>query len=175
MSSWSDQPKSVETWCTLFKTMHEHSASGPHARVRTQRQKPPPSPPPLTHTPPHLPPPHTHTSGVDGATGGAWRRRERRLRSWWRHEAQSVSAAVATALHHSTGPASYSAPQGPEMATAGREGELYAQPHSPRGQKAPLPGKSLLAQPLWPQAFVAALWCPSTPGLALPSLAAPAS
>ena len=28
-------------------------------------------------------------------------RRERRLRSWWRHEAQSVAAALATAQHHS--------------------------------------------------------------------------
>ena len=35
------------------------------------------------------------------ACGSARRRRERRLRSWWRHEAQSVAAALATAQHHS--------------------------------------------------------------------------
>ena len=29
------------------------------------------------------------------------RRRQRRLRSWWRHEQQSIAAALATALHHS--------------------------------------------------------------------------
>ena len=38
-----------------------------------------------------------------GATS-ARRRRERRLRSWWRHEALSVAAALATARHHSAGP-----------------------------------------------------------------------
>ena len=34
----------------------------------------------------------------------ARRRRERRLRSWWRHEAQSVAAALTAARHHSAGP-----------------------------------------------------------------------
>ena len=34
-------------------------------------------------------------------TSAARRKRERRLRSWWRHEQQSVRAAVAAALHHS--------------------------------------------------------------------------
>ena len=29
------------------------------------------------------------------------RRRQRRLRSWWRHEQQSIAAGLATALHHS--------------------------------------------------------------------------
>ena len=29
------------------------------------------------------------------------RRRQRRMRSWWRHEQVSIAAAVATALHHS--------------------------------------------------------------------------
>ena len=29
------------------------------------------------------------------------RRRQRRLRSWWRHEQQSIAPALATALHHS--------------------------------------------------------------------------
>ena len=39
---------------------------------------------------------------VDGAgTSSARRRRERRLRSWWRHERMSVAAALAEALHHS--------------------------------------------------------------------------
>ena len=41
---------------------------------------------------------------VDRATGAAKRRRDRRLRSWWRHEAQSVAAALTTACHHSAGP-----------------------------------------------------------------------
>ena len=36
----------------------------------------------------------------DGASGAARRRGERRLRSWWGHEAQSVQEAVVSALHH---------------------------------------------------------------------------
>ena len=34
-------------------------------------------------------------------SGAAWRRRQRRLRSWWRHEHQSVAAALATFSHRS--------------------------------------------------------------------------
>ena len=41
---------------------------------------------------------------VDRASGAAKRRRERRLRSCWRHEAQSVAAALASSRHHSAGP-----------------------------------------------------------------------
>ena len=41
---------------------------------------------------------------VDRASGAAKRWRERRLRSWWRHEAQRISATLATARHHSAGP-----------------------------------------------------------------------
>ena len=33
--------------------------------------------------------------------GAAKRQRERRLRTWWRQEAQSVQAVVVSALHHS--------------------------------------------------------------------------
>ena len=35
--------------------------------------------------------------------GSARRRRERRLRSWWRHERMTVAAELAVALHHSRG------------------------------------------------------------------------
>ena len=56
-------------------------------------------------------------SGRPPAKGGAaWRRRQPRLRSWWRHEQQSVAAALATFTHHS-------APRGQRTARArgGRE------------------------------------------------------
>ena len=43
---------------------------------------------------------------VDGA-GAAKRRRERRLRSWWRHERMSIACALAEALHHSSGAPKY--------------------------------------------------------------------
>ena len=38
---------------------------------------------------------------VERASGAAWRRRQRRLRSWWRHEQQTVAAVLATVTHHS--------------------------------------------------------------------------
>ena len=41
---------------------------------------------------------------VAGGTASARRWRERRQRSWWRHEQLSVAAALASARHHSAGP-----------------------------------------------------------------------
>ena len=38
---------------------------------------------------------------LHGEHGAAWRRRQRRLRSWWRHEQQSVAMALSAAVHHS--------------------------------------------------------------------------
>ena len=38
---------------------------------------------------------------LHGDHGAAWRRRQRRLRSWWRHEQQSVALALSAAAHHS--------------------------------------------------------------------------
>ena len=38
---------------------------------------------------------------ADRASGAAWRRRQRRLRSWWRHEQQTVAAVLAMVTHHS--------------------------------------------------------------------------
>ena len=39
--------------------------------------------------------------------GSAKRRRERRLRSWWRHERMSIACTLAEALHHSSGSPEY--------------------------------------------------------------------
>ena len=38
---------------------------------------------------------------ADRASGAAWLRRQRRLRSWWRHGQQTVAAVLATMTHHS--------------------------------------------------------------------------
>ena len=46
-------------------------------------------------------------------TGAGQRRKHRRLRSWWRHEQQSIAAALATSLHHSS--------RGQRKARAGEE------------------------------------------------------
>ena len=61
---------------------------------------------------------------VDG-DGAAKRRRQRRLRSWLRHEQQTVAAVLATVSHHSY----------PALRTAPREGvehEKYGGPRAPR-------------------------------------------
>ena len=47
-------------------------------------------------------------SGVDGTSGAARRRQDKRLREWWRHEQLSDKAAVVSALHHSSGQCSAS-------------------------------------------------------------------
>ena len=101
----------------------------------------------------------------DRAGGAAWRRRERRLRSWAKHERLPVGMALAEALHHS-------APRRQDTARAmeGVEGEAY---DVPRHQKPPPPGTRLAAlkEPV-PQAF----WpgAPRQPGHLVPSLAPPA-
>ena len=38
---------------------------------------------------------------LHGEHGAALQRRQRRLRSWWRHEQQSVAMALSAAAHHS--------------------------------------------------------------------------
>ena len=74
--------------------------------------------------------------------GSARRRRERRLRAWWRHEQASVSAAVVSALHHScdVGPVLYEALRGHKKTTE-EEVEEHATHAGLRAQTAPPPGK----------------------------------
>ena len=74
---------------------------------------------------------------VDGE-GAAKRRRLRRLRSWWRHEQQTVAAVLATYQHHS-------APRGPRSARTGGEArdELHGyapEDASPQGSRPPCVG-----------------------------------
>ena len=51
------------------------------------------------------------------ALSAAQRRKQRRLRSWWRHEQQTVAAVLATFQHHS-------APWGPRTARTGRRARV---------------------------------------------------
>ena len=67
---------------------------------------------------------------VDG-DGAAKRRRLRRLRSWWRHEQQTVAAVLATMQHHS-------APRGQKAATKASEGEVREQYYGLRGHRSDL-------------------------------------
>ena len=74
-----------------------------------------------------------------GATS-ARRRRERRLRSWWRHEALSVAAALATARHHSAGPEVVTRREGqPEEVEHEQHDGLRAQTTPPPGTRPGVP------------------------------------
>ena len=67
---------------------------------------------------------------VERATAGsARRRRERRLRSWWRHERMSIAAALVEATHHSAPrggwPGTHDAPRGQETTSVREDPELF--------------------------------------------------
>ena len=69
----------------------------------------------------------------------AMRRRQRRLRSWWRHEQRSVAVALAAATHHSAPrsgwPEQHNSPRRPTTASA-----MEVEAHDPRGQEQLPPG-----------------------------------
>ena len=85
-------------------------------------------------------------------SGAAKRRRERRLRSWLKHERQTVRMALAEALHHSSGTspskrdtrvvegAKYDALRGQKTVTRAGEGEVREEHHALRGQTRLPPG-----------------------------------
>ena len=72
--------------------------------------------------------------------GAARRRRERRLRSWWRHERMSIAMALATVEHHSYGPTANDALRGQKTVTRAGEVEERELHGAPRRQKPPPPG-----------------------------------
>ena len=96
-------------------------------------------------------------SGVDGASGAAKRRRERRQRSWLRHEQLSVKMVLSAALHHSrgVGPELHEAPRGPKTDRAVEE-EVREEHVALEGQKRPPPGErpAPLSEVAGPQAAV---------------------
>ena len=66
--------------------------------------------------------------------GAAKRRRERRLRSWWRHERMTVAAELAVALHHSrdVGPGSHVGLRAQRTASSGgRRPGVLKEPEPP--------------------------------------------
>ena len=85
-------------------------------------------------------------------SGAAKRRRERRLRSWLKHERQTVRMALAEALHHSSGTtpskrdtrvvegAKYDALRGQKTVTRAGEGEVREEHQALRGQTRLPPG-----------------------------------
>ena len=90
---------------------------------------------------------------MDVERGAAWRRRQRRLRSWWRHEQQTVAAVLATVTHHSHSKVgtAYDAPRGQKKVTSTRVGpaeyfELSSDDCRPTGGERP----AALSEP-WPQ------------------------
>ena len=88
-------------------------------------------------------------------TGAAARRRERRLRSWAKHERLSIAMALAEKLHHSVQKVveQHAVPREQKTASAS-EGEEYrknALYEAPRGQKTPLPGTRTVSTAPVPQ------------------------
>ena len=66
-----------------------------------------------------------------GGAGSARRRRERRLRSWWRHERMTVAAELAVAFHHSRGvgpKVPYDALRGQTPASSGMRPDALREP-----------------------------------------------
>ena len=67
---------------------------------------------------------------VDSGSGSARRRRERRLRSWLRHERMTVRMELTAALHHSAfkgaGPETHDAPRSQKTVNSKREAELFS-------------------------------------------------
>ena len=61
-------------------------------------------------------------AAFDAGPSAAKRRRERRLRSWWRHERMSITAVLATVSHHSYPKVDtkYDAPRGQKTVTTCR-------------------------------------------------------
>ena len=103
--------------------------------------------------------------GVDTATAAA-RRRQRRLRSWLRHERMTVAMTLAEMTHHT-------APRGPKMARVGEE-VVHDAHEALWGQKTPPPGTqpAALREPgLQLVSEHAGCPCSCLPSLATPSLA----
>ena len=110
-------------------------------------------------------------SGQPGS-GAAQRRRGRRLRSWWRHEQQSIAMALAAATHHTA--QRNGAPRSQTTATRAREVEEHETNDALWRQTAPPPGArpGILVEPV-PQRSDRTVRYSSgvTPLLAVPSLA----
>ena len=60
------------------------------------------------------------------------------MRSWWRHEQQSIRMALGAAAHHSA--QQHAALRAPKTGTRAREGEVHVKYDAPRRQTTPHPG-----------------------------------
>ena len=78
---------------------------------------------------------------LHGEHGAAWRRRQRRLRSWWRHEEQSVAMALSAAAHHSYDKVAAGAKNDLQAQTTDRAGE--AAHRAPRRQRTKAAGEAV--------------------------------
>ena len=83
----------------------------------------------------------SHVERAPGAGGSALRRRERRLRSFWRHEQMAVQMVLATVTHHSFGKVgtAHAAPRGQKQGTRTVKGEEHELYHTAKFRTTPLP------------------------------------
>ena len=83
----------------------------------------------------------SHVERALGAGGAALRRRERRLRSFWRHEQMAVQMVLATVTHHSFGKVgtAHAALRGQKQGTRTVQGEEHELYHTAKFRTTPLP------------------------------------
>ena len=125
----------------MCRMLWSYAHLSPCLKQPQQPQQPQPPQPPQPLQPSQPPqPPHRHLHSrvtehsvacvlmsscrsmeVDGAGTSAWRRRQRRLRSWIRHERQTVAMELAAALHHSrdVGPGTHAGLRAQKAASSG--------------------------------------------------------
>ena len=153
------QHNNTTTHNTKHTQKHTHTHTTPHPTTPHHTTPHHTTPQHTTHTHPHPTPPHHHhqaqpglrvASGnhlcrvyqstsveVDGGMASAARRmRERRMRSWFRHEQQSIRMVLVTASHHSFDRvhAEHAAPRSQRTGTRSGEGEVFESREAPRGQ-----------------------------------------
>ena len=153
----SDVDKHIRVRTTTTTTPHPHTHTHAHTPSHTLSPSPPPP-----HPPPPPPPPKAQTGLVivcfellftvpfvvdmplhgGHAAGAAMWRRQRRLRSWLRHERMTVAMTLAEMTHHT-------APREPKMARVG-EVEEQVTHAGLRAQQTPPPGErpGILPEPL---------------------------
>ena len=83
----------------------------------------------------------SHVERALGAGGSALRRRERRLRSFWRHEQMAIQMVLATVTHHSFGKVgtARAALRGQKQGTRTVQGEEHELHHTAKFRTTPLP------------------------------------
>ena len=128
-SSWRRWRRTTSLTLPLSSTSSNSSAGSCGSTTPPHHHTTTPPPPPAVSTqelPLCVACCETQLVGLmaDGAGTSAWRRRQRRLRSWLRHERQTVAMELAAALHHirDVGPVTHADLRAQKAASSGAGG-----------------------------------------------------